>query len=109
MPQKPVFQNPDELKKMIFELSRELGPDHFRVKLLKADLSRKQASKKLTLFPALTNTVDELNKVTDAERGALESERRASVAATLQENIEVRNFVAAVNTAVAKQQQRDKK
>jgi len=107
MPKRPVFQSPEQLEKLIVELSRELGPDHSRVKLLKADLSRRLSLKASSPFPEIAQTADELNKVIDAERGAIESERRAAAAATLQERIEAGKFMAAVNAAVAKQQKRD--
>lgn len=108
MPRRQVFQSPEQLGKLILELSRELGPDHSRVKRLKADLSRRLALKETAPFPASTQTADQLNKVIDAERGALEAERRAAAAATLHERTEAANFMAAVNAAVAKQQKRDK-
>jgi hypothetical protein len=108
MPRRQVFHSPEQLGQLILELSQELGPDHSRVKRLKADLSRRLAQKKAAPYPASAQTADQLNKVIDAERGALEAERRAAAAATLNERTEAANFMAAVYAGVAKQQKRDK-
>jgi hypothetical protein len=100
MSRKQVFKSVEQLSDLIRELSQELGPDHSRVKRLRADLSRRIAVKSAATFPVSMRTAKELNKDIDAKRDAQEARDRAIAAATLDARIDAGKMAAMLDAVL---------